>query len=154
MKSLVLVVLSSMLLFNCSSNNEKIDKPVIDISGVWKEIQYQEPKNPAVFESEYNSEIHYALIINNNKVEIINPTLGHRENHKIVSIDIINTSEMDITWDVPTVTSSIQVIRSKYELKEGKLVINSFFYWNDYGNIIHLPFPNNLISSKFVKENP
>ncbi|MCK0157663.1 hypothetical protein MWU65_10760 [Cellulophaga sp. F20128] len=105
--------------------------------------------NGVFFDRQLNADIHdpkvnYVLVIDSsNNFEVISPSEGLEE--KIVAIEIINTNEMNLTWQIGNETSVIKVNFSFQN--ENELIIDKFIY-----TLAQTPFPNNLISGKFIKE--
>ena len=135
MKNLILTLIISILLVNCSKSDDSkfIDKTV------WKGVFYDGISNTDVHDPQYN----YTLIINSlNNVEVISPTEGVED--KIISIEILNDSEIDMIWKLQNGTRKI---RSTYHYNnQNELIIDRFTY-----TVATIPFPNNLASAKFIK---
>ncbi|MEW4923277.1 hypothetical protein [Algibacter sp. 2305UL17-15] len=130
------MLLVPLLLLNCN----KSDEPKPDNKVIWKGVFFDGMTNTNVHDPRYN----YTLIIDNsNDVVVISPTELTEE--KIIAIEILSDTEMDITWELKNET---QIVRTGYSYNnENELVINLFLY-----TVATIPFPNNLSSGTFIKE--
>ncbi len=136
MKALILTLFISTLLVSCNKDDNL--KP--DDKEIWKGVFYDSISKTNVYNPQYN----YTLIIDSlKKVDVILPSVDVEE--KVISIEILNDSEMDITWKLKNET---KVIRSVYHYNnQNELVIDKFTY-----TVANIPFPNNLTFAKFIKE--
>jgi hypothetical protein len=130
-----------MFLLSCTENEK--NKNLI----TWKEVSYNETTEKYMHNPKYD----YTLIFEEGIViKVIPPTMGFVR--KILSIKIVNDSEMDIewtpnSWDIENISSD--TVRSNYEYNDKEqLIISKFRY-----TIATIPFPNNLTQAIFIIES-
>ncbi|MDY7393650.1 hypothetical protein UMM65_00205 [Aureibaculum sp. 2210JD6-5] len=136
MKTLILSLFIFTLLLNCS-NADNLNS---DDKEIWKGVFYDNTAKANVHDPQYN----YTLMINSlNKVDVILPYEDVEE--KVISIEILNDSEMDISWKLKNET---KIVRSMYHYNnQNELIIDKFIY-----TAATIPFPSNLVTATFIKE--
>ncbi|MFD1616026.1 hypothetical protein [Gelatiniphilus marinus] len=136
MKKLILMLAASVFLLGCSDKDIENQES----TGTWKGVFFDHISNIDIHDPQFN----YTLIIDSlNNVNVILPSEGVEE--KVISIEILNDSEMDITW---VVNNKTRVVSTGYSYNnQNELVIDKFNY-----TVATIPFPNNLTSAKFIKE--
>lgn len=136
MKSIILSLFVIILLSNCSEN----DNLENNTTEIWKGVYY----NAISEEYEHDPQYNYTLLIDDlNNVKITLPT--EVVDNKILAIEILDNSKMEITWEV---NSQTHIVLTDYSYnQQNELVISKFTYTD-----AHIPFPNNLSSGKFIRE--
>lgn len=136
LKNILKVLLLSCLLLNCSKN----DDSQLDDKVIWEGVFYDGMLKTDVHDPQYN----YTLIIDSlGNIEIILPTEVWEE--KVISIEVLNDSEMDVTWNI---NNDVRVVRTSYKYNnQNELIIDKFTPTE-----ATIPFPNNLTSAKFIRE--
>lgn len=138
MKLLILTCITATLLLFLSCN--KSDNLNLDDKEIWKGVFYDGMSNTDVHDPQYN----YILIIDDlNNIQVVSPS--ERPEEKVISIEILNESEMDLKWNINNET---QIVRTNYSYNDqNELIIDKFTYTE-----AAIPFPNNLTSGKFIKQ--
>jgi hypothetical protein len=134
----IIVFLSFITLISSCS---KVDDSNLVTDGVWNGVFFDGLLNVDT----HDPSVNYVLIIDDkNNLKVIPPTNGVEE--KIISIEMINDSELNLIWQIGNET---QKIKSGFSFQnENELIIEKFIY-----TVAQVPFPNNLLSGKFVKKS-
>jgi len=136
MNNIISILFLTTLMIGCS----KSDDAKIDGQQVWNGVFY----DAVLDEDVHDPKVNYSLIIEgSDNFEIIPPT--ESVDGKITAIEILNADEMNLTWQIGNET---HVVKADYSFQNNnELVISKFIY-----TLTQIPFPNNLISGKFIKE--